>query len=254
MREGYEAVSMRKIAAGSISPPMALYRHFADKEALLRELCLEDFRTLRLAMDRIAVDPDPIERLRRMGTGLRRFRTRLSQPVPTPLHDPDPRATCTSNRSLTEHPEEDCYARLRDTLAEGLAAGRFKPGFDDVELLSQTFWAGLHGVVSLHIVLREADARLAAGPRIAGVVIDAFLYGLAAPGAGRESHPSLKMMKQIKKFNKKERPQFYNKSFGECVFIFPAIFDLRPSSSSADRFSLPFSSTRHPMAWPGDAC
>src|SRR4051794_27023394 len=67
VREGYEAVWRRKIAGGVESPAMALYRHFADKETLLRELCLEDFRTLRQAMDRIAADPDPIARLRRMG-------------------------------------------------------------------------------------------------------------------------------------------------------------------------------------------
>ncbi len=67
VREGYEAVSMRKIAARVEFTAMALYRHFADKETLLRALCLEDFRTLRHAMDRISVDPDPIARLRRMG-------------------------------------------------------------------------------------------------------------------------------------------------------------------------------------------
>ena len=59
---------------------------------------------------------------------------------------------------VAEHPEVDCYAWLRDTVAEAIAAGRFRPGLDDADLISQTFWAGLHGIVSLHIVMKRAPA------------------------------------------------------------------------------------------------
>jgi hypothetical protein len=34
---------------------------------------------------------------------------------------------------------------------EALAAGRLSPGLDDTDLLVQTLWAGLHGVVALQI-------------------------------------------------------------------------------------------------------
>jgi hypothetical protein len=49
------------------------------------------------------------------------------------------------------NPEEDAYAFLKAIVVEALAAGRFLPGLDNPDLLAQTLWAGLHGVVALHI-------------------------------------------------------------------------------------------------------
>jgi AcrR family transcriptional regulator len=178
VREGYESVSMRKIAARVGYTAMALYRHFADKEALLRELCLEDFRTLRQAMDRIASDPDPIERLRRTGRAYvdfaleypNQYRLLFMTPLPRTVH---------VEKVVAEHPEEDCYARLREMVAEGITAGRFRPGRDDAELLSQVVWAGLHGIVSLHIIMRRAPA-IAWRPvrETAEVILDGLFEGL----------------------------------------------------------------------------
>ena len=155
--EGYEAVSMRKIAAEVEYTAMALYRHFADKESLLRALCLEDFRTLRHAMDAIVGDPDPVARLGRMGlayvdfavTYPHQYRLLFMTPLPREAH---------VETVVAEHPEVDCYAWLRDTVREAVAAGRFRPGLDDADVISQTFWAGLHGIVSLQIVMRHAPA------------------------------------------------------------------------------------------------
>ncbi len=155
VREGYESVSMRKIAAEVHYTAMALYRHFSDKETLIRELCLEDFLTLRQAMDRIATDPDPIARLKRMGLAYvdfalefpNQYRLLFMTPLPREAH---------VEAVVAEHPEVDCYAWLRDTVAEAIAAGRFRPGFADSDLISQTFWAGLHGIVSLQIVMKRS--------------------------------------------------------------------------------------------------
>ncbi len=155
VKEGYEAVSMRKIAAQIKYTAMALYRHFADKETLLRELCLEDFRTLRQAMDRINNDPDPIARLRRMGMAYvdfaleypHQYRLLFMTPLPREVH---------LETVVVEHPEVDCYAWLRATVTEAIAGSRFRPGLDDADLISQTYWAGLHGIVSLHIVMKRS--------------------------------------------------------------------------------------------------
>jgi hypothetical protein len=55
------------------------------------------------------------------------------------------------------NPEQDAYAFLRGTLAEAQAAGRLRPGVDDLDLLTQTVWAGIHGVVSLEIAKCHDD-------------------------------------------------------------------------------------------------
>lgn len=78
---GYEAVTMRKIAAKIDYTATALYTHFADKESLLLALCDADFLALRHAFDRIAQIVDPIERLRTSWGGLTsrsRWSTRIT--------------------------------------------------------------------------------------------------------------------------------------------------------------------------------
>ena len=40
---GVEAVTMREVARRVEYSPAALYQHFADKEALIHELCLTDY-------------------------------------------------------------------------------------------------------------------------------------------------------------------------------------------------------------------
>lgn len=156
--EGYEAVSMRKIADKIEYSPTAIYLHFKDKESVLRELCETDFYALAREFQEIARILDPVERLRAIGVAYARFglshpnhyRLMFMTPHPDPGQDEDP---------LIErgNPEEDAYAFLKWTVGEVLAAGLFRPGLEDVELLAQTIWAGMHGVISLQIAKCNDD-------------------------------------------------------------------------------------------------
>jgi len=155
VNEGYEAVSMRKIADRIEYSPTAIYLHFKDKETVMRELCEADFLALAHDLIRIAKVADPIERLRQ--TGLAYVDFALSHPnhyrlmfmTPHPHHKEDEVDIHKGN------PEEDAYAFLRDTAAEAIAAGRLRPELADADLVAQTMWAGMHGVVSLQIAKSE---------------------------------------------------------------------------------------------------
>ncbi|MFM7142200.1 MAG: helix-turn-helix domain-containing protein [Alphaproteobacteria bacterium] len=46
IEDGYEAVSMRKLAERIEYSPTAIYLHFADKDALFRTVCDETFARL----------------------------------------------------------------------------------------------------------------------------------------------------------------------------------------------------------------
>ncbi|MDR3735127.1 MAG: TetR/AcrR family transcriptional regulator [Acidobacteriaceae bacterium] len=62
---GYEDVSIRSIAQAAGCSQMAMYRHFPDKEALIRHLCTELYRKFTTALhDRFDYLPDPGARLR----------------------------------------------------------------------------------------------------------------------------------------------------------------------------------------------
>ncbi|MFO0911115.1 MAG: TetR/AcrR family transcriptional regulator [Isosphaeraceae bacterium] len=155
VRDGYEAVTMRKIGSHIEYSAMALYRHFADKESLLRELCLEDFATLRQSLQADGIDPDPVERLRRMAWAYVEFALAMPNQYRLLFMTPMPREFHVS-KMADDHPEDDTYNALRDTLVQAIELGRFRPEFSDADMVAQVIWGGLHGIVSLHIVLKDA--------------------------------------------------------------------------------------------------
>ena len=151
LTEGYDAVTMRRIAERIEYSPTAIYFHFRDKDALIRELCDTDFRALAQQFTAIAAIADPIERLRATGLAYFDFATnfpnhyRLMFMTPHPPMDPE--AT-----NLTQgDPQEDAYAFLMQVVRGCIATGRVRDEYSDAELMSQTMWAGVHGVVSLQI-------------------------------------------------------------------------------------------------------
>ena len=91
--EGYEAVTMRKIAEKIEYSATAIYLHFADKDALVTELCRHDFRSFAAHFGRAAVSEDPVERLRARGA-----RTSTSPRTPAAL-PPDVHGGATASRA-----------------------------------------------------------------------------------------------------------------------------------------------------------
>lgn len=65
-REGLDGISMRRIAEAVALTPMAIYRHYADKEALIDALMLDGFAVWEARVAAIAED-DPVAWLQRLG-------------------------------------------------------------------------------------------------------------------------------------------------------------------------------------------
>src|SRR6266542_1769402 len=65
VREGYESVSMRKIADRVEYAPGTIYLYFKDKAEILDTLCKQTFEKLRTRLEAIRKDTgEPVERLR----------------------------------------------------------------------------------------------------------------------------------------------------------------------------------------------
>lgn len=178
--QGYEAVTMREIAKRIEYSPTAIYFHFKDKEALLHEICDADFGTLAHQLADAAQIADPIEKLRATGTAYFRFgvehpnhyRLMFMTPHP-PLHSED-------SQLRRGNPEEDAYQFLKDIVAEAIAQGRFRPELNDVELVAQTIWGGVHGVISLQIAKCNDDwVEWRDLERRAQTMIDVLVRGLS---------------------------------------------------------------------------
>lgn len=157
VQHGYEATTMRAIAKRIEYTPTAIYHHFRNKEALLDELCAEDFRALARAFQRIGRVPDPIERLKHICEAYVEFG------VTNPTHYrfmfmlPRPPVTEETRAKFRSDPSQDAYAFLRQTCAEAIEKGRIREEYKDPDELAQMLWAGAHGIISLHIAKAHDD-------------------------------------------------------------------------------------------------
>ena len=150
-QHGFEAVTLRKIAAAIDYVPGAIYLHFKDKEELIRTLCLTDFDEVTRSVAPLARVADPIERIRRMGRAYIAFA----------LKHPHSYRLLFLQRSPYEHderalerrgdPRRDAHAFLKLAAQEAIEKGRLRREFRDAELVTETFWAAVHGVASIEI-------------------------------------------------------------------------------------------------------
>ena len=150
--EGYDGVSMRRVAEKIEYSPTAIYVYFADKQELFHELCQQDYARLADVFQSSQMSSDPIERLRQIGSTYTEFGVRYPNHykfmfmTPHPPHPPDE-----EDREVMGNPEVDAYAFLKWAVQQAIDAGRLRGELQDAELISQTLWASVHGVISLEI-------------------------------------------------------------------------------------------------------
>jgi AcrR family transcriptional regulator len=154
VRDGYENVSMRRIADKIEYSPTTIYIYFKDKAELLEQVCKETFARLVQRLGKILEQPgDPIERLKRglvayIEFGLEnphQYRATFMMPIPEGFdHDKYHQA---------DSPGMQAFAFLTRGIGEAIEAGKMKAM--NVELAAQTLWAGVHGITSLLITLHS---------------------------------------------------------------------------------------------------
>lgn len=152
INKGYDGVSMRQVADRIEYSATAIYEYFDDKDALFHELCQQDFARLAAVFQNHSMAADPIQRLKQIGQTYIDFglnypnHYKLMFMTPHPTADLDER-----DREIKGNPEVDAYAFLKHTVEQTIGAGVFREEFQDAELVSQTLWAAVHGVISLDI-------------------------------------------------------------------------------------------------------
>lgn len=151
---GYDGVSMRKIAEKIDYSPTTIYLYFADKEALIRELCYEDFGKLAAAMKDLIAIPDPVERLVQIGRAYVEFGVKYPNHYRLMFMTPEPVTAGEPPDGIKGNPETDTYELVRVSVAEAAKDGRLSGLASDVDLVAQTLWAAVHGVVALEITMR----------------------------------------------------------------------------------------------------
>jgi AcrR family transcriptional regulator len=148
---GVDAVTMREIAKRIGYSATSIYSHFVDKEAVLRAICDTDFLALATSLKNIMQIADPVERMRALGRGYAAFA--LTHPNHYRLMFMTAHAPINpENSNLQQNSaEQDAYFQLKTVVSAVHSAGRFRVDLQDVDLIAQTIWAGVHGVCSLQI-------------------------------------------------------------------------------------------------------
>lgn len=150
VKEGYENVSMRRIADKIEYSPTTIYLYFHDKAELLEQVCQETFSRLTQHLRVILEQPgDPLERLRRgliayVHFGLENphhYRATFMMPIPDSFDK--------AKYAMPDSPGLQAFDFLRRCVFDCISSGKLHPR--DPELASQTLWCGAHGVTSLLI-------------------------------------------------------------------------------------------------------
>ena len=178
--QGYDGVSMRKVAEKIEYSPTAIYLHFTDKEDLFHELVHEDFAQLAEVFQSAAMPQDPLERLRHIGRTYVDFGVRYPNHYKLMFMTPHPVAELDErDREVLGNPEVDAYAFLKMTVQQAIEAGCFRDDLADADLISQTVWAAVHGVISLHIAkCNDAWVEWRPMEQRAELMLEASLRGL----------------------------------------------------------------------------
>jgi AcrR family transcriptional regulator len=177
---GYEAVTVRKIAEAINYTPTTIYSYFADKESLIREIVSHDFESFAQEFTSCANVEDPWQRLICAG------RIFVSWGITHPNHYRmmfmTPPSSLEVNEELVDShgdPSRDTYAFLQLCIREAIAKEYFHPDFSDEELLVQTLWAGMHGIVSLNIAKgKDAWISWRSVEEISETMMDVMVRGL----------------------------------------------------------------------------
>jgi AcrR family transcriptional regulator len=173
--EGYESVSMRKIAERIGYSPTTIYLYFKDKSELLRQICESTFE--RLADEIVESQSKatgPLDKLRRGLLTYINFGLKNPHHYDVVFVSPKVRFMGPTEYSFDGSMGQRAFELLGSSVAECMAAGVLRKG--DVALTAQTFWAGIHGVTSL--VNTHDGFPFVESERLATSIVDTMIAGL----------------------------------------------------------------------------
>lgn len=141
VEEGYASFSMRKLATRCGYAAPTIYHYFGDKPGLIDSLIELQMRELSAEIRAVCLELDPVENMRRLFIAFARWG--LANPthyqVLSSMREPHP----------STQEAREVLMRPVTQLAE---QGRLEA---DIELARQSFWALVHGIISLQTTRPE---------------------------------------------------------------------------------------------------
>ncbi len=163
VRDGYEAVTLRKIAEAIEYSPGAIYQYFKDKKDLVRAIIVKDSHDLRQHLLECLTLDHPVEQLVEMA---RRYAAwGIAHPNHYRLLLVPPPVWAEQDRELRgQIPLEKEVLHVLNVLVKGaIDRGLLKEKHNQPSLVAATLWAGIHGSVLLEVTMTSEDRILLGG-------------------------------------------------------------------------------------------
>ena len=173
LEQGFEALTMRRIADAAGYSAGALYLHFENRDAIARELGESGMRGLLSGLAAAAAaTPEPLERLNALALAYVAFARSEPDTYRLIFMEAGFAASALGGK---DEAGAAAFALLSGAFTELAAAGRLRPG-SDPGMACLTFWTLLHGTVSLKLTCSaflspSEEELLAAG-------LDSLLHGV----------------------------------------------------------------------------
>ena len=149
--DGFDALTMRKLAAAIEYSPATLYLHFASRDEIALELVRNGFEALVRHMAPAASDPDPLTRIDAIGRAYLDFAQtqpetyrlifmedeRFAEPIMLQLKQDE------------ENASESAFGLLLDTVQALIDGGVYRPL--PAHEVASLLWSSLHGIASLKL-------------------------------------------------------------------------------------------------------
>ena len=147
-RDGYESVSMRKIAEKIEYSPTTIYLYFKDKNDLLNQICEETFANLIKDWRKIEnkID-DPLTALKKAMGAYVEFGLKYPNHYEVTFVSPLKSLTAENGFPFEGSMGQKAFDHIVSQVVKAMEAGQIKQ--DDVAKISQLIWAMGHGIVSL---------------------------------------------------------------------------------------------------------
>jgi AcrR family transcriptional regulator len=148
VEEGFEAVTIRKIADLIEYSPTTVYLYFKDKDEIFYSLHDEGFEKLQEFNRNLPSIQNPLVRLHKMGENYIRFGMDHREYYNLMFIQSEPMDKI-SELGCDWAPGDTALARLKETVTECMEKGYLAKG--DPEQVSLSVWSFVHGLVSLAI-------------------------------------------------------------------------------------------------------
>lgn len=183
--EGYERITMRRIADVIEYSATTIYNHFEDKDDLVHALCQEDFGRLFHHLQQTPPPADPVEAVRQLGLAYARFGTSYPNHYRFMFMTP---GKFESLGDKDRSPGEQAFGLLHAAVTAAIEGGYFRSA--DADTVAQVLWASMHGAIALIITLQPQHwPHAPAAPDLVEQVVDATIRGfLAEPARAPRPH------------------------------------------------------------------